>query len=95
MKFEQADKERAEREAEKERERAFELERIKLEKEVEVQRIRSEHELKLEEVQGAQREQADNAEVNGAEANPRQNNGSRSVAMKALKLLLLMRIRMI
>ena len=46
----------------------------------------SEHELKLAEVQGAQRGQADNAEVNGAEDNPRQNNGSRSVVMKALKL---------
>jgi len=92
LKFEKADKERAEREAEKdriekekERERAFELERIKLEQEVEIQRIRSEGELKLAEVQGVQREQGDNGEVNGAEANPRQNNGSRSVAMKALK----------
>jgi len=37
-------------------------------------------------VQGVNRDQAANVEVNGAEANPRQNNGSRSVAMKALKL---------
>ena len=53
---------------------------------MEIQKIRSEHELNLAEVQGAQREQVDNAEGNGAEANPRQNNGSRSVAMNALKL---------
>ena len=84
------EKERTEKlkfeEAEREKERAFELEKIKLEQEVEVQKIRSEHELKLAEVQGVQREQTDNGEGNGAEDNPRQNNGSRSVAMKALKL---------
>ena len=84
MKFEKEEKERTEKlkfeEAEREKERAFELEKIKLEQEVEVQRIRSEHELKLAEVQGVQREQADNTEGNGAEVNPRQNNGSRSVA---------------
>ena len=56
------------------------LKECKLEQEVEIERIRSEHELKLAEVQGVQSEQGDNGEVNGAEANPRQNNGSRSVA---------------
>ena len=86
LKFEKEERERIEKlHFEKaEKDRAFELERIKLEQEMEIQRIRSEHELKLAEVQGVQH--GDNGEVNGAEANPTQNNGSRSVAMKALKL---------
>ena len=57
---------------------------------MEIQKVRSEHELKLAEVQGqgAQREQADNAEVNGAEDNPRQNNGSRSMLLYSIYIVI-------
>ena len=70
---------------ERQKERAFELERIRLEKEVEVQRIRSEHEFKMAEMRAANTDQDMEPDEDGGQGDYRRN-GSRTAAMKGLKL---------
>jgi len=90
-KKEKEEKDRVEQErvlrelAEKEKQRAFELEKIRLEKEVEIQRKRSEHELTMAQMQDTNGEQDVEPVENGGQGD-NHRVGSRSVAMKAMKL---------